>query len=201
MWKCRRIIRKNELIKTFGNIRISGRIGIRMHLHNCERMHKQSGNTDILYRNDRDTFRILLSQMYRIIDKHLIDNDQRDISVLIVTGGWIESFYLLCQTYNNYKSKEIRDLIFQQKFVLENLIKGLAPYYESSAEMQDVIDNLVELAYNFDLLDFKYTYENPVYQVKQGVMVFNNDCHVINSPESLETIIKTIEKIRKKVIS
>lgn len=158
-------------------------------------------NQILALKDKQDSLAHYLSIVFGHADQYLKESSQQQTSALVIAGGWIESFYLLCQTYNNYKSKEIRDLIFQQKFVLENLIKGLAPYYESSAEMQDVIDNLVELAYDFDMLDFKYTYENPVYKIKNGVMVFNNGCHVMNSPESLETIIKTIEKVRQKVIS
>lgn len=152
-------------------------------------------------KNNQDSLAHYLSIVFTKADIYLIDNSQQQISALVIAGGWIESFYLLCTTYSQYKTKEIKNLIFQQKFVLENLIKCLAPYYESSLELQELIDNLVELAYDFDMLDFKYSYETPVYKYRKGILIFNNESQVLNSEESLEAIIKKVDKIRHKQVS
>lgn len=152
-------------------------------------------------KNNQDSLAHYLSTVFTRVDNYLKENSQQQTSALVIAGGWIESFYLLCITYQQYKNDEIRNLIFQQKFVLENLIKCLAPYYESSAELQELIDNLVEIAYDFDMLDFKYIYDAPLYNNRKGVMVFNNDSKVLNSEESLITIIKKAEKLRFKQVS
>lgn len=152
-------------------------------------------------KNNQDSLAHYLSIVFTRVDNYLKENSQQQTSALVIAGGWIESFYLLCITYMQYKNEEIRNLIFQQKFVLENLIKCLVPYYESSAELQELIDNLVEIAYDFDMLDFKYIYDAPMYNNRKGVMVFNNDSKVLNSEESLITIIKKAEKLRFKQVS
>lgn len=152
-------------------------------------------------KNDEDSLAHYLSGIFSRADLYMKTNSQERTCALIVAGGWIESFYLLCNTYNNYKINGIRDLIFQQKFVLDNVIKSLAPFYESSSELQDMIDNLVEIAYDFDMLDFKCSYQKSVYKFQKDVMFFENECEVMNTAESMKTIIKSIDKLRNKIIS
>jgi hypothetical protein len=152
-------------------------------------------------KNDQDSLAHYLSGKFTLANEYMKENSRQQTGALIIAGGWVESFYLLCFTYSQYKLKEIQDLIFQQKFVLDNLIKGLAPYYESSSEMQELIDNLVEIAYDFDILDFKYSYGNPLFKNSKGILSFSNDCKVLNSSESLENIIKKIESLRMILIS
>ena len=37
----------------------------------------------------------IVSEVYRQIDSYLLENDQEEIGVLIITGGWVESIYML----------------------------------------------------------------------------------------------------------
>ena len=152
-------------------------------------------------KNNQDSLAHYLSDLFTRTDNYLKENSEQQMSALVIAGGWIESFYLLCFTYTQFKSNEIRNMIFQQKFVLENLIKLLAPYYESSAEVQELIDNLVEIAYDFDMLDFKYNYDVPLMKYKNDVIIINNVCKILNSESGLETIIKKINMLRYKQIS
>ena len=151
-------------------------------------------------KNSQDSVAKYLSTLFKKADTYLNDNSEQRIAVLVVTGGWLESFYLLCNTYNQTKKKEIKNLIFHQKFVLDNLIKSLAPYYESSVEMQQLIDNLVEIAYEFDVLDFKFKYNEPIYTLKKGLMVFDNDVKISNAEQNFETIILKVEQLREMII-
>jgi hypothetical protein len=152
-------------------------------------------------KSDEDSLAHYLSGIFSRADLYMKANSQERTCALIIAGGWIESFYLLCNTYNNYKINGVRDLIFQQKFVLDNVIKSLAPFYESSSELQDMIDNLVEIAYDFDMLDFKCSYQKSMYNFQKGVMFFENECEVMNTSESMSTILKSIDKLRSKIIS
>ncbi len=158
-------------------------------------------NKILTLKNNQDSLAHYLSDIFTRADNYLKENSRQQTSILVVAGGWIESFYLLCYTYSKYKSNDIKNMIFQQKFILENVIKGLAPYYESSAELQELIDNLVEIAYDFDMLDFKYKYEIPIIKYRKGVIIINNDCQILNSESSLETIINKASKLRFKQIS
>ncbi len=158
-------------------------------------------NQIISLKDNQDSLAQYISDFLTNADNYLKANSQQQTGILVIAGGWIESFYILCNTYSHNKNIEIKNLIFQQKFVLENLIKGLAPYYESSSELQELIDSLVEIAYDFDMLDFKYTYGEPIFRYRKGVMIFDNNFKLINSEGSFETIIRKAEDLRNKQIS
>lgn len=146
----------------------------------------------------RDTFRILLSQIYRSIDKHLKDNDQWDISVLIVTGGWIESFYEMTQLYANTKDNEIYYLITYQGPVIENLIKMLAPYYEKSTDFSGLIDDMVNLAYEFDVFEFNSSIFNISTDTVFHITKIHNEMTIENNCSGLDNIIRYTKDFHNK---
>lgn len=158
-------------------------------------------NKIISLKNDQDSLTIFLTQLFSSADIYFNKNSQQQISAIVIAGGWIESFYLLNFTYGHYKIEGIKNYILQQKFILESLIKNLAPYYENSPEMKELIDDLVDIAYDFDMLDIKVTYKKPIYEINKGVMFFNNSNEIINSEQCLQVIAKKIFSLREKIIS
>ena len=148
-----------------------------------------------------DSLAIFLSTLFMKADDYLKINAQQQTCAIIIAGAWVESFYLLCSTYTQYKSAQVKMVIFQQKFILENLIKAVAPYYKSSAEIQYFVEQLVELAYDFDVVEFKYTYKEPIYRYRKGVMVFFNDVLVPNEESNLGTIIQSASKLRNYIVN
>lgn len=108
-----------------------------------------------------DSLLNLLSELYQKGNEFLRSNERPDLSALVLAGGWIESFYLLNNLYEISKNSNIFGLILQQQYLLENLIKILRPYYNKSIEFTKLIDNLVEIAYEFEVIDVKYKNNPP----------------------------------------
>jgi len=102
---------------------------------------------------NNDSMLYYLAELYRNEDINLKTNDRRDICALIIAGGWIESFYFLTQIYSETRKEEIFNLILYQSDILDNLIKLLSPFYEKSTEFTILIDDLVNIAYEFDVVD------------------------------------------------
>lgn len=116
------------------------------------RIENQFGNNDSLM--------IYLSELYQKCDEYLKYNEQNDVSSLIITGGWIESFYFLTNLYSQTKDKQIFALILYQKEVVNNLIKILEPFYNRTIEFKDLTDNLIDIAYEFDVIDMNNSIES-----------------------------------------
>lgn len=148
-----------------------------------------------------DSLAWFLSSLFLKADHYLKLNGQQQTCAFIIAGAWIESFYLLCATYEQYKSQQLKMILFQQKFILENVIKAVAPFYKVSSEVQIFVEQLVELAYDFDVVDFKYSYKEPVYTYKKGIMVFHNSAQVNNEQGNIETIILSAKKLRQFTIN
>jgi hypothetical protein len=151
-------------------------------------------------RNNQDSLAHFVSYLLLQSDNYFKNNDQQRISVLIVTGAWIESFYLLCQTYQDNQYDELLSFLYQQKHILDNLIQLTKTYYKTSSIFDYIIENLIEVAYNFDVLDFHYSYSNPAIKKKKDLYIVENHCNITGSAPALEKIINLSFEIRNRII-
>ena len=154
------------------------------------------------YKEKHDSLSILLTDLFAKADTLLKNNSRSNIGAYIVAGAWIESFYLLISAYNDNKNDKLLSYIYQQKFVLDNIIKILSVYYHSSKEFDMFFESLVEIAYNFDVVDFRYIYRNPyIKESKSGLIIIDNECKIVGSDEGLKNIIDITIDLREKIIS
>ena len=150
--------------------------------------------------DNQDSLLHYLTGTYRQFDSYLKSNNRKDIGVLIITGGWIESIYILSNNAVNSKNRQLINRLGEQKHPLDNLIEILSPFYYKSKEFSVLIDDLVDLAYEFDGIIFSYSYyDSEVQEDKQHTLV-NSQSNVIISEYHLETIANKISSIRNKII-
>ena len=149
---------------------------------------------------NQDSLMYIVSNSYRKADQYLKDNNRNDIGVLVLAGGWIESTYLLTQLAKQTKKQEILTRIAEQKRPLDNLIKLLSPYYNTSKEYAELTDKLIDLAYDFDGIDIKYTYSPPTIDEVNKMTIINSKSEVIFNDQQLQTITEKIEKIRSSIV-
>lgn len=146
----------------------------------------------------RDSMLSMVAVGYRASDAFLKDNDRLDVGALILTGGWIETLYFTTKTASTKENQDIKNRIGEQKYTLDNLIKLLQPYY-SQPDYAALIDQLIDLAYDFDAIEIEYNYVKPVSDIANKTTTINSTSKVIISKEQLETITKKIEKIRNSI--
>lgn len=151
--------------------------------------------------DNQDSLLHLITGTYRQFDKYLKTNNRKDIGVLILTGGWIESVYILSQGAINSSNRNIINRLGEQKHPLNNLIEILSPYYYKSEEYKDLIDSLVDLAYEFDGIIFNYSYINTQVDKTNKLTRINSKSNVIISEYHLKTISTKIALIRNKIIN
>jgi len=147
-----------------------------------------------------DTLLHYLTNTYKQIDSYLKASNRKEIGVLIVTGGWIESLYILTQTALETKNRQIINRLGEQKHPLDNLIEILSPYYYNSDEYTVLIDALVDLAYEFDGIVYTYSYEEPVTNKDKKHTLIKSKSNIILSDYHLKTITNKIASIRNKII-
>jgi len=151
--------------------------------------------------NNNDSLMYIISNSYRKADSYLKKNDRNNIGVLILAGGWVESLHLMTQIAIQEKNqKEIILRIGEQKHPLDNLIKILSPYYETSPEFTELLDGLIDLAYEFDGIDVTYTYSEPTIDVKNKLTIINSKSDLVIKDDQLKRISEKAKKIRSKII-
>jgi hypothetical protein len=147
----------------------------------------------------RDSLLTLASEAYRASDAYLKNNEREDIGCLILAGGWIEALYFATYVAKASNNPEIHRRIAEQKVTLENMIK-LAQRYSNREEFSDVVDNLIDLYYLFDEVEFSYTYEKPTTHPDKKLTVINSKSVVKMTPEQLNAITDKVQSIRNQIV-
>lgn len=149
---------------------------------------------------NQDSLLLLTSYTYRNADMFLKRDDRSEISAMVLAGGWVESLYLLTQVATATKDREIINRIGEQKYPLDNLIDILSPHYYISPEYSELVDNLVDLAYEFDGIIFNYYYKPPKVDPANKLIIINSESQVVLSESQLEVITKKLKAIRDKAV-
>jgi len=151
------------------------------------------------HKNNPDSLELYISTLFAQADEYLKKNLRDQTSALIAVGGWVESLYIITSLYQKFKYDNLYKLILQQKYPLENVIKILAPYYRQSPEMAAIIDKLVDMAYDYDVIDMQYSYQNTPAKTVDGVITIGAQTSATTYPKSIEKIIRKIKTIRNEI--
>lgn len=147
----------------------------------------------------RDSMLNLVAVAYRNSDAFLKDNDRMNVGALVLAGGWIETLYFSTQIAVKDGDQEVINRIGEQKYTLNNLVKMLTPYY-NQPEYDALVDDLIDLAYDFDAIDIQYTYEKPEVDIANKSTKINSKTEVVITPEHLQVITNKVENIRNKIV-
>jgi len=150
--------------------------------------------------DNQDSLLYYLTGTYRQFDSYLKSNSRKEVGVLIIAGGWIESLYILSHNAVKTKDRKLIKRLGEQKHPLDNLIEILSPYYYNSKDFSELIDSLVDLAYEFDGIIYSYSYKEPVVDPEKKHTLINSKSNVIISDYHLKTIANKISSIRNKII-
>jgi hypothetical protein len=152
--------------------------------------------------NNLDSLLLITTTNFEKINKHLQEQERSNLSILILTGGWLEALHLTCEVVDKYPSDSFKERIGEQKVILDQLLLLLS-FYNQDTNMQALIADLTELQKQFQKVEITYTYQESTMKEVNGVlMVVDNSTSKINmTPEDLKNIQAAANAIRKKIIS
>ena len=150
--------------------------------------------------NTQDSLIRIFASAYSDADFYLKTNERDDIGALIITGGWIESLYILCKIAIQTNNREIINRIGEQKHPLDNLIDLLTPYYYRSELYSSLIHELIDIAYEFDGVIYSYSYKDPIVDQANKLITINSTSRVVMSEYHIQIIDKKIETLRKQIV-
>lgn len=151
-----------------------------------------------------DSLLLITTQNFNSINHYLQTQDRSNLSVLFLTGGWIEALHILCEVAaSNPTNKELQETIGEQKIILENIMLLLSFYKDSDPNMASLLTDVEELKKAFDKVKVTYTYKESTFEVVDGVMVIkdNSSSTIEITPEDVSNIKSITSGIRNKVIS
>jgi hypothetical protein len=151
-----------------------------------------------------DSLLLITTQNFNSINHYLQTQSRSNLSVLLLTGGWLEAMYITCNVAGkDPNNKELQEKIGEQKVILENIILLLSFYKESDPNMASLLTEMEDLKKVFDKVNITYTYKESTFEVVDGVMVIkdNSTTTIDIKPENITDIKNLSSSIRNKIIS
>ncbi|MCS6974044.1 MAG: hypothetical protein N2044_00885 [Cyclobacteriaceae bacterium] len=151
-----------------------------------------------------DSLLLITTQNFNSINHYLQTQGRANLSVLLLTGGWIEAVHIMCSVAaQDPNNKVLQEKIGEQKVILENIMLLLSFYKDKDQNMATLYDDMQELKKIFDRVNITYTYKESTFEVVNGVMVIkdNSTTTIDITPQDVVDIRNSTVNIRNKIIS
>ena len=150
-----------------------------------------------------DSLLLITTMNFNQINHYLQSQSRDNLSVLLLTGGWLEAMQITCQTaVNNPENAELKETIGEQKIILEQIML-LFTFYQGDENMVGLSTDLDSLKKAYDKININYTYKESTMEIVNGVAVIkdNSTTTIDITKENVDEIKDIINQIRTKIIS
>jgi hypothetical protein len=150
-----------------------------------------------------DSLLLITTQNFNSINHYLQTQSRANLSVLLLTGGWVEAMQITCQVASkDPKNKELMEKIGEQKIILEQIVLLLG-FYKDDTNMASLLRDMGDLKTAFDKINILYTYKESSMEIVEGVAVIkdNSTTTIKITEEDVKNITSLINSIRSKIIS
>ncbi len=150
-----------------------------------------------------DSLLLITTQNFNSINAFLQTQDRANLSVLLLTGGWVEALHILCEVAKaSPNNKELQETIGEQKIILENIMLLLSFYKEADPNMASLLTDMEEMKKAYDKVNITYTYKESTFEIVDGVMVIkdNSTSTIDITPQDVDNISTITRNIRTRII-
>lgn len=151
-----------------------------------------------------DSLLLITTQNFNNINSYLQSQNRSHLSVLFLTGGWIEALHITCEVAkSNPENSQLKETIGAQKIILDNILHLLSFYKENDRNLAALLTDLEALKHSFDKVTITTVYKPSTFEVIDGVMVVkDNSSSTISITQSdIDSITSATETLRTKIIS
>ena len=142
-------------------------------------------------RENMDSLLMITMQNFNSVNQFLQEKSRSEVSVLMMTGGWIEAMYVLLEAYSNDPSHdELREHIGEQKIILTHLML-LYPYFQHDKNIEKLTGDMKRLKSAFDGVEIISNFKESTVEIINGVGVIKD-----NSTTTVKITRQQVENIR-----
>lgn len=166
------------------------------HFFDFETIKKLASN-----KHDLDSLVFVSTQNFAKMNDYLRENNRVNLSVLMLTGGWLEGVHIASEIAISHDSKELNERIGEQKIIL-NQIMELLKVFQSNAEIKALTDEMKKLQKLYEKVKITTTYEESTLEETDGILmvVDNTSSEIEISAQLLKEISEQVEEIRTELI-
>ena len=148
--------------------------------------------------DNKDSLLRITSDSYLSIVRYLESSNRKKSLALIVTGGWVESIFVVSSMIDNYEQDEnVIQLLADQKLVVENLMSYL-DQNKYDDNIQRTINDLKPLSDVYESLETK-TMENTQTKNDDNKIVVGGSNKIVMTKEQFLSLKKEISSLRNKI--
>lgn len=147
---------------------------------------------------NQDSMVKIVGDAFSKADNFLKNNDRKNTSVLILTGGWVESLYLACELNRISSNQKIIDRIGEQQQTLNTIIEILDLYNKNGVN-DEILTSLEELKLSFDKIIIEYDYIAPKTDASKKLTTLQHRTTVKVGSDVLNMITLKINSLRDKI--
>jgi hypothetical protein len=154
--------------------------------------------------NNLDSLLLITTQNFNAINHYLQSQNRSHLSVLFLTGGWLEALHITCEVARlNPNNVQLQETIGGQKIILENILRLLSFYEENDRNMASLMGDLEALKQSFEKVVITTTYQPSTFEVIDGVMVVkdNSSSTIQITQADIDSIRSITQNIRIKIVS
>jgi hypothetical protein len=150
-----------------------------------------------------DSLLLITTKNFNGINNYLQDQRRAGLSILILTGGWLEALHITCQIVEkNPDSMALKERIGEQKIILENIMLLLS-LYQNDPAILNLTSEMKELQKVFSEIEIVYTYRKSTLEEVNGVLIIkdNSTSKIKFTDQNLKDITSVTKDIRNRIIN
>ncbi len=152
--------------------------------------------------DNMDSLLFLTVSSFHQIENYFTQSNRSYLTVLSVTGVWIETQYLLTQVAKDNPDKNFQDKIGSQKDLLNQLVE-IIKVYKGHPQFDYILEQMQKLQKAYDDVKIEVVQgESKVEFVDGSYIIYPAEETVVTiSPETLQNIITTTEEVRNAIVN
>jgi hypothetical protein len=136
------------------------------------------------------------------MDAHLRTQNRNELSVLMISGAWLEGVNIACQVAKQKPNKELTERLGFEKINLDNILVILNAY-KSDQYFAKIVSEFEKLKEIYSKITISYTYVEPeTKEVNGQLVIVNKSKSTVNiTDEQLKEIIAEVARVRDVMIN
>lgn len=137
---------------------------------------------------------------FRSADQYLKNDEQHDLSAMVLLGGWVESMHLALVDPKTAGNKNLMARVGAQKTTVDGL-EQLVDAHMTGDMRPALLSALKDLRASYEGVVYEYTYEKPVTDVAARTTYINSTSTVSITEDQLQAIAAKVAALRNLILA
>jgi hypothetical protein len=149
-----------------------------------------------------DSLIFISTDNFNKMDAHLRTQNRNELSVLMISGAWLEGVHIACQVAKQKPNKELTERLGFEKINLDNILVILNAY-KNDQYFGKIVTEFEKLKEIYAKITISYTYVEPeTKEVNGQLVIVNKSKSTVNiTDEQLKEIIAEVARVREIMIN